>query len=195
MYEYIRGKLVGASPVKITLEAGGIGYSLFISLKTYSRLPQIGENMICFVSFVVREDSQRLFGFLTEEERSLFEKLTDISGIGPKTSLSILGHMDVEQLASAVQEGDLNLLIKVPGVGRKTAERLLIELRDKFKNFTLSKKGAPTKKEGVFSDAVSALIHLGYSPKEAQSSIKHILDQTEKEPPLSELITRALKVK
>lgn len=194
MYEYIKGKLIQASPVKITIETGGMGYSLFISLSTYSKLPQIGENICCFVSFVVREDSQRFFGFLTEMERSLFEKLNDISGVGPKTSLSLLGHLDMDQLASAVQTEDVTALMKVPGIGRKTAERLIIELRDKLKNFVATRKEPLTKKEGVYSDAVSALVHLGYSSKDAQNAVKNILDKSEKEPILSEVITRALKM-
>lgn len=195
MYEYIKGKLTEASPVKITVEAGGIGYSLFISLSTYAKLPPIGENIFCFVAPVIREDSHRLFGFLTREERTLFEKLTDISGIGPKTSLSILGHLPMNELCRAVEEDNINLLIKVPGIGRKTAERLIIEMRDKIKNLADTKIHAQPKKEGIFSDAVSALIHLGYSNKDAQISVKKVFDNSGKEPTLSETITLALKIK
>ena len=195
MYEYIKGKLTEASPVKITVETGGIGYSLFISLSTYAKLPAIGENIFCFVAPVIREDSHRLFGFLTREERTLFEKLTDISGIGPKTSLSILGHLPMHELCRAVEEDNINLLIKVPGIGRKTAERLIIEMRDKIKNLVNTKIQAQPKKEGIFSDAVSALIHLGYSNKDAQSAVKKVFDNSEKEPNLSEIITLALKIK
>lgn len=195
MYEYIKGKLTEASPVKITVETGGIGYSLFISLSTYTKLPAIGEAIFCFVAPVIREDSHRLFGFLTREERTLFEKLTDISGIGPKTSLSLLGHLPMDELCRAVEEDNINLLIKVPGIGRKTAERLIIEMRDKIKNLTHIKIASAPKKEGIFSDATSALIHLGYSNKDAQNAVKKVLDRFEKEPTLSETITLALKIK
>lgn len=190
MYEFIKGTLIEASPVKMTLETGGVGYSIFISLSTYSKLPKIGSSLCCFISFVVREDSQRLFGFLSREERGLFEKLTDISGIGPKTALSLLGHLDLEQLAQAVHTNDLKLLIRVPGIGRKTAERLIIELRDKLKNISNSKTG---KQDNSFDDAVSALVHLGYNSKDAQNAVRNILDKTDKSPPLSEIITSVLK--
>lgn len=189
MYEYIKGTLAESSPVKITLETGGIGYCIFISLSTYTKLPKIGAEICCFISFIVREDSQRLFGFLSKDERGLFEKLTEISGIGPKTALSLLGHLDLEQLAQAVHTNDIKLLIKVPGIGRKTAERLIIELRDKLKNISVK----PGKQDSSFEDAVSALIHLGYHLKDAQSAVKNILEKADKTPPLSEIITAVLK--
>ncbi|HSX03932.1 MAG TPA: Holliday junction branch migration protein RuvA [Rhabdochlamydiaceae bacterium] len=189
MFEYIKGTLTEASPVKITVETGGVGYAILVSLSTYAKLPKIGETICCFVSFVVREDSQRLFGFLSRDERSLFEKLTEISGIGPKTSLSLLGHLSLDELTAAVQTSDIKLLIKVPGIGRKTAERLIIEMRDKLKNSSTTKAG---KQEGPFEDAVSALVHLGYNPKDAQNAVKNVLEKS-KESTLSEIITSVLK--
>ncbi len=189
MFEYIKGTLTESSPVKITVETGGIGYSIFISLSTYAKLPNIGQPICCFVSFVVREDAQRLFGFLSREERSLFEKLTDISGIGPKTALSLLGHLSLEQLSYAVHQNDLKLLLKVPGIGRKTAERLMIELRDKLKNISTYGR----EQNSCFDDAVAALVHLGYNPKDAQMSVKTLLEKKEKTPSLSEIITSVLK--
>ncbi|HSX12748.1 MAG TPA: Holliday junction branch migration protein RuvA [Rhabdochlamydiaceae bacterium] len=190
MFEYIKGTLTESSPVRITLETNGVGYCLLISLSTYAKLPKIGETLCCFVSFVVREDSQRLFGFLSREERTLFEKLNEVSGIGPKTALSLLGHLDVQQLAAAVQTNDTKALTRVPGIGQKTAERLVIELRDKFKNISLTK---PTKQQIAFDDAVSALVHLGYNIKDAQNAVKNSLDKAGKEPSLSEIITSVLK--
>lgn len=192
MLEYIRGKLTEASPFKATVEINGLGYGVHIPLSNYSKLPQIGKEVILYLCLIIREDSHRLFGFLTKAEKELFEKLNDISGIGPKTALALIGHMDVSDLQLAVSRADINLISKVPGIGKKTAERLIIELRDKLKNLEPT-SSTPMPHKGVASDAISALIHLGYNPLQAQKAIKATLLSFEKEPPLGELITTALR--
>lgn len=194
MYEYLRGKLIDFSPIKATVEVNGIGYSLLIPLSSYSKLPAAGKEVLFYLSFIVREDSQRLFGFLTLLERNLFEKLTEVSGIGPKTALALIGHMEGNELQLAISRSDVNLLCKIPGVGKKTAERLVVELRDKIKTTAeLAPAGAMVSGGGVASDAISALIHLGYNPLQAQKAIKTALSQSEREPELPNLIKAALR--
>jgi holliday junction DNA helicase RuvA len=188
MYEYLKGTLQSASPSKVTLDCSGIGYAIFIPFSTYAKLPQIGNELTCFVSFVVREDSQKLFGFLTEEERDFFDLLHSISGIGPKTALSILGHIEIADLQLAIANNNVKLLYKLPGIGKKTAERLVLDLRDKI---SPSHPALPAKKQ-VTHDAISTLINLGYHPAIAQKTIVAILEQTESAD-LSFIITKALQ--
>ena len=196
MYEFIRGKLVGSSPLKAVIDVGGLGYSIAIGLNTYSHLPQIGEEIILYLSFVVREDSQTLYGFLTLAARDFFEKLTNVSGIGPKTALALLGHLDLIDLQMAILHGNTALLSKSPGIGKKTAERLVVEMRDKIKQ----DKNVPVSaidmgdKKGFLADAISALIHLGYHPIEAQKAVKKVSIESSEEIDLGKLITAALKV-
>ena len=173
MYEYIQGKLIDSSPLKATLDVAGVGYSIFIPLSTYSKLPHQGSQVLLYTSFVVREDAHRLFGFLKKSERDLFEKFTEISGIGPKTALALIGHLDVSDLQLAVEQSNIALISKVPGIGKKTAERLIIEMRGKVKNLT----DAPMVKGGTLaSDAIAALVNLGYNPLLAQKSVNKALE-------------------
>lgn len=193
MLEYIRGKLVYATPFKATVEVTGLGYGLHIHLNTYNKLPQTGSEVTLHIATVIREDSHKLYGFLSNGERDLFETLNTVSGIGPKTSLSLLGHMEPADLQIALNSGNVAVLSKVPGIGKKTAERLMIELRDKC--CKVSEKGdhTTTAAPGVSGDAVQALIHLGYNPLLAQKTVHTLLKETGKDLPLSELITQALR--
>ncbi len=195
MFEYFRGKLVQSTPTKAVLDIGGIGYAIQISLKTYQRLPQIGTEMLIYVAPVIREDDHTLYGFLTIEEKNLFYHLTSVSGVGPKTAVGILGHVDVADFQLAVLQGNAALLSKVPGIGKKTAERLVMELKDKFQSGmqTTSNSNISLSNGSLASDAISALINLGYHPLEAQKRVKRIQDQDSKELTLSELISSALR--
>lgn len=198
MFEYIKGTLVEITPHKAVVDVGGIGYALLIPLSTYAKMPQMGEEVLFYISPVIREDSHRNFAFLSREERDLFERLSDISGIGPKTALAFIGHMESSDLETAITTANVSLLSKIPGVGKKTAERLIVELRDKIAK---SHKHPPlptqshkmTDHDRVVNDALSALINLGYNSLQAQKAIKNALTHLEKEPELSELITTALK--
>jgi Holliday junction DNA helicase RuvA len=191
MFEFIRGKLVQSLPSKAVVDVGGVGYRLIISLKTFQKMPQIGHDVFFYVSPVVREDGHFLFGFLTLEDRDIFELLISVNGVGPKTAIGILGHVDIGDFQMAIIQANTALLSKIPGIGKKTAERLVIELKDKFH------KGAavniPQTSSSVASDAISALINLGYHPLDAQKAIKKVLSTHQKEPTLSELITGALR--
>lgn len=191
MYEYLRGTLTHCTAQKATLEVGGIGYSLYITLATFEKLSSLGSEVQLFTSVVIREDSHKIFGFLTREERDCFETLNEISGIGPRLSIALLGHLTLEELFDAVEQANAKAISKVPGIGKKMAERLILELRDKLGNISLTS----TPAQGSTRDAISALIHLGYNALEAQKAVKKVLANQEKEPPLSELISLALKTK
>ncbi|MCH9630186.1 MAG: Holliday junction ATP-dependent DNA helicase RuvA [Chlamydiia bacterium] len=193
MYDYIKGKLVKVAPTVATVDVGGIGYKLLIPLNVYSEISSmLGEPIFLYCSFVVREDSQRLFGFLKESSRDLFLTLSDVSGIGPKTALSILGHMSVDELRLALHNADALSLVKVPGIGKKTAERLVLELRDKISKPSKDDMPHLGKEEGhMFHDAVSALVHLGYQRAAAQKAVKKASEKSVKS--LSELIAKSLK--
>ncbi|MBS0652272.1 MAG: Holliday junction branch migration protein RuvA [Verrucomicrobia bacterium] len=197
MFEYIKGTLTEATPSKVTLETHGVGYLLFIPLNNYAKLPKVGSPLTLYVSTVIREDSHKNYGFLTTDQRDLFESLIEVSGIGPKTALALLGHMEINDLQFAIVQGNTPAICKIPGIGKKTAERLVIELRDKVKKFgdksgsdhPLSSSGG----QGVIGDAISALVNLGYNPVQAQKAIKAALGKSEEEPELAKLITSALR--
>lgn len=187
MYEFIKGTLREITPTYAVVETSGIGYKIFIPLSCYSEL-KMGD--IClYLSFVVREDSMRLFGFLTREERDFFEKLCTISGIGPKTALSMIGHMNSSELKSAIQTGNTQLLTRIPGIGKKTADRIIVELSDHIHKWKAVEPGP----KAHLSDALSALINLGYKLPEAQKAIQKAVEQNKEELSLSKLITAALK--
>jgi len=194
MYEFVEGTLDEKAPDKITLNCNGIGYFLFIPLNCYHTLPQIGKKLRIYTSFVVREDAHRLFGFLERAERDLFNILKDISGIGPKTALSLIGHLDRHQLFDAVHASNARLIAKVPGIGKKTAERLIVELRDKkFSTATPSSGIQLTGEDQLRFDAISALVSLGYSPQQSERAIDKTLKTAENELELPLLITNALQ--
>ncbi len=198
MYEFIKGTLVEASPSKAIVETHGVGFCLLIPFSHFSKLPPQGGSVTLFTSLVVREDSQKLFGFLTQHERDLFDTLTEISGIGPKTALCLIGHMEISDLQVAISQGNTALLCKIPGIGKKTAERLVLEMRDKVKKGL----GKPSslhplidgdKEQGVVADAISALINLGYNTTQAQKAVKAALSKVQGDPELAKLITSALR--
>jgi Holliday junction DNA helicase RuvA len=195
MFEYIKGRLTAAMPNKAIVDIQGLGYGILIALNTYGRLPQIGEEVLLYLSPVVREDSNQLFGFLTLAERELFEKFTTVSGIGPKTGLALIGHMDIEDLQLAIMQGNIALLSKAPGIGKKTAERLIIEMRDKLSHSkTVAIPGLSATSSGsMMTDAISALINLGYHPMNAQKAVKSAVEASKEELDLGRLITLSLK--
>lgn len=195
MMEYIKGILASTSPLKTVVDVGGIGYRIYTPLSNYAKLPNIGQPVCFFILTVIREDSHKNYGFLTPDERDLFESLIDVSGIGPKTGLALLGHLEPADLQIAISSSDVTGICKVPGIGKKTAERLIIEMRDRVQKNTSpifsssSSKGNQT----ISGDAISALINLGYQPAMAQKTIQSILSGKESEPDLSDLISAALK--
>ena len=194
MYEYLKGILTHATPNKAVIDIAGAGYLLHISIATFQQLPQVGEEAYLYTSHVVREDSQKLFGFLNSDERDFFETLNDISGIGPRLSISILGHMSVTDLYAAIEHGDTKSITKIPGIGKKMAERLVLELKDKVDKLSTPQMASIAPKAGgVVADAIGALINLGYKAAEAQKAVDQIVLESESEPPLADLISLALK--
>jgi Holliday junction DNA helicase RuvA len=195
MYESIQGILKEKDPLKAIVVAGGIGYRLTIPLSTYTRLPCTDISIHLYLSQVVREDAHTLYAFLAREERDLFEVLIGISGIGPKTAIAIIGHIEIDAFQTAIGAADTRLLSKIPGIGKKTAERLVIEMRDKFK--ALGKKGGKaiplSSQDGILGDATNALLHLGYHPTEAQRAVCAALAEKKEETDLGRLIAAALQ--
>lgn len=197
MFEYIKGTLIEITPQKAVVDVQGVGYLLYIPLSSFSKSPPVGEEVLFYISSVIREDSHRNFAFLTREERDLFEKIGDVSGIGPKTALALIGHLDSIDLETAITTANVTLLSKIPGIGKKTAERLIVEMRDKIlkglKQAPLPSTLKTVKSEDrILNDALSALIHLGYNSLQAQQAIKKALTHFKEEPPLGELIKTAL---
>ncbi|MCB5161902.1 Holliday junction branch migration protein RuvA [Marinomonas algarum] len=175
----IVGTLVEKSPPELMVDVGGIGYDVSASMTTVYELPQVGGQVILFTHLLVKEDSHTLYGFIDKNERALFRVLIKVNGIGPKMALAILSSMSSEELIANVQESDVTALTRIPGVGKKTAERLIIELRDKLgqaaKNDLFS---TPTVLRQVQADprqeAEAALISLGYKPQEAAKAISGV---------------------
>lgn len=198
IFEYIKGTLISINPHKAVVDVGGIGYLLHIPLSAFSAMPPIGNEIIFYISSVIREDSHKNFGFLNLEERDLFEKISGISGVGPKTALALIGHLDTQALESAITTANSTILSKIPGIGKKTAERLIVELRDKvLKGLKKSPLKATPQKElseddQKMNDALSALMNLGYNSLQAQQALKKALSNFKETPELSILIRTAL---
>jgi len=196
MMDYIKGILTISNPVKTVVETAGIGYRIHLPLSCYGKLPKVGEPVQLFLSTVIREDSHKNYGFLTSEERDLFETLIDVSGIGPKTGLALLGHLDAGDLQIAISTSDITGICKVPGIGKKTAERLILEMRDRIQKNGISYPcfaGSSKDGKNAAHDALSALINLGYQPLHAQKAINSIFEEIGRDQDLSTLITHALK--
>ena len=165
----LTGLLAEKSPPLVLLDCNGVGYEVDVPMSTFYNLPGLGERVTLLTHFVVREDAQQLFGFLTTEERNTFRQLVKISGVGPRTALSILSGLSVGELAQAVSAQQTGRLVKVPGIGKKTAERLLLELKGKLG----PELGAPAQvANDAQADIVQALVALGYSEKEAAAALK-----------------------
>ncbi len=192
MFEYIKGTLAASTSHTAVVDAQGIGYLIHIPLSTFSALPQIKKPISLYISAVIKEDSHRLFGFLTLSERDLFNRAKEISGIGPKTALSLVGHMESQDFQMAILNENIPLISKIPGIGKKTAERLIIELRDNLKKSPLEASSDKPLSSPVIQDAIMALTNLGYNPSQAQKAIKNAMKDRTDEPPLSQLIKLAL---
>lgn len=192
MYESIRGRLAAKEPGHAVVEAGGIGYRLLVPLSTYERLPASGGEVMFCVHLVVREDEWRLFGFATEEERSLFRACLGVSGVGPATALALLSGMPVRELRLAVATGDVTALTRVKGVGKKTAERLVVELKDALAAEVAAAGHEPIR-SGVPADAMAALVALGLDPEDAAARLRRVERPLEFD--LPSLVRAALRVR
>ena len=165
----LTGTLAAKSPPQLLIDVNGVGYEVDVPMSSFYNLPAVGERVTLLTHFIVREDAQVLFGFLTHDERATFRLLVKISGVGPRTALSILSGLSVNELAQAVSLQESGRLVKVPGIGKKTAERLLLELKGKLGD---SLAVPVSVAAGAQGDILQALVALGYSDREASAALK-----------------------
>ena len=197
MIASLRGTLAGKEGGLCVVEAGGVGYLVQVSTQTAAVLPARDEPVFLHTHQVVREDALMLFGFAELEERRLFEMLITVSGIGPKVALAVLSGLKPHALARTIRDENIAGLVAIPGVGRKTAERLVVELRDKLDVLAGAAGAGPEPAAGVlprserFEDAVAALVHLGYSGAQAQEAVRRVAEG-EEVLSLEDLVRRAL---
>ena len=182
MIAQISGKLAQKQPGEVVIDVGGVGYQVFIPLNVFYRLPDIGAPMSLQIHTHVREDALQLFGFHDAAEKQVFLLLTGVSGIGPRLALNILSGIAAEDLARALKNGDQVRLVAIPGVGRKLAERMIVELKDKFATLAPASIDSTSKPEASsqkMQDAVSALINLGYKKPEIEKTVREVLKNGE----------------
>jgi len=171
MIAHLRGRLLSKHPNQAIVDCAGVGYQLAITVPTFSGLPEAGAEVSLFVHTHVREDQLALFGFLKPDEKLLFEKLIAVSGIGPKLAITVLSGMSAPDLVASIRGNDLTRLTRIPGVGKKTAERMVLELKDKLDAFTLSPTTVATPATALEEDIVSALVNLGYQRATAERAL------------------------
>jgi Holliday junction DNA helicase RuvA len=190
----IRGILAGKQAPDILLDVGGVGYEVQVPMTTLYELPELGIEVSLFTHFVVREDAQLLFGFSTERERSLFRALIKVNGVGPKIGLAILSGLDAGQLVRVVQQKDTGSLVAVPGIGKRTAERILLDLEGKLNDWTVGDApvaATSSQEPDIVAEAESALVALGYKPAEASRAVAAANDGSSSTP--EELIRTTLR--
>jgi len=180
----IHGKLIDKQPPELLVDVNGVGYEIQAPMTTIYRLPEVGATVTLFTHFVVREDAQLLFGFYDRDERSLFRSLLKVNGVGPKMALAILSGIETQEFVRCVMDSDITSLTRIPGVGKKTAERLLVEMRDRLKEWErvpaahgVQPAQPVSPQNQKIADAESALIALGYKPQEAAKAVAAVLEQ------------------
>jgi Holliday junction DNA helicase RuvA len=198
MIAALTGRLTVKAPTHVTLDVQGVGYEVFIPLSTFYGLPDVNEPASLSIHTHLREDAIQLFGFLTSEEKQAFVLLTGVSGIGPKLALSVLSALSVPDFVSAVQAGDIDKLATVPGIGKKSAGRIALELKEKVERLqpALTQAAAQTSSwpaDGVYDDALSALVNLGYRPADVKERLKRLAQAGPATRSLKDLIREALK--
>jgi Holliday junction DNA helicase RuvA len=192
MIGFLRGVLLHKSPQELLLDVGGVGYRVLVPVSTFCRLGEQGAQAQLLIHTHVREDQLTLYGFATATELELFEKLIAVSGVGPKVALGVLSGIEADDLVHAIKANDVIRLTRVPGVGKKTAERLILELKDKISSLhaATAEPAAPSPKR---SDLLSALANLGYSSTEAEKAASEVL-RLHPDSPLGDLLREALRV-
>ena len=197
MIALLTGRLAFKAPTHLVLDVQGVGYEVFIPLSSYYGLPNLSENTSLSVHTHVREDAIQLFGFLTSQEKEAFVLLTSVSGVGPKLALSVLSALPVSDLVSAIQSENVEKLTTVPGIGNKSASRLVLELKDKVGKLhpgLLSENDSPGQGQDVtFDDALSALVNLGYRPQDAKDALKQVKKFNPASIVLKDMIRESLK--
>ncbi len=188
MIARLRGQLFEKNPGQLVVDVQGVGYSVFVAMPTYSSVPDPGSEVALDIYTHVREDVIQLYGFSTRLERSIFERLTHISGIGPRLALTILSGSSVEDLVGSIKRGDLARLTSISGVGKKTAERIVLELKDKLREFVVEKDRTDSE-----TDVTSAIENLGYNRGLIEAAIKRALDGAA-DPGFDELFKKTLQI-
>ena len=191
MIAQIKGILIEKTPTYVVIDCGGVGYELKISLNTFSQIE--GEaNCLLYTHFVVREDAQLLYGFKEKSERELFRLLTSVSGVGPSTAIMILSSLSPDETKNAIVSGDVNTLKSVKGIGQKSAERVIVDLKDKISGIEVSSSNFAVSNNTIKEEALSALMMLGFAKKPAEKALEKAL-LTEEDLTVEELIKRTLK--
>jgi Holliday junction DNA helicase RuvA len=193
----LEGKIVSKSPVEVVVDVGGIHYLVNIPVTVYEKLGEVGANVKLYTYLIVREEEIYLYGFSSVEERDFFKLLISVSGIGPKMAQAIMSGMSVEELKNSIIRGDVSSLVSIPGVGKKTAERVIVELRDKIAKIEFAGKPLEfisSDQVEVRNEALLALISLGFSRQSAEKAIRAVLKENEKmEFTVEELVKQALR--
>jgi Holliday junction DNA helicase RuvA len=189
----ISGTLAHKVPGEVIVDVRGVGYQVFIPLNVFYRLPEIGSSVTLYIHTHLREDALQLFGFQEPTEKQVFLLLNSVAGIGPKLAVNILSGIPADELAEAIKQGDQLRLVSIPGVGKKLAERMLVELRDKFATFQTQVTETPVAGNGsqLMQDAVSALVNLGYRKAEVENSVRDTIHAGKSS--LEEVIKEALR--
>ena len=175
MIGYLRGKIISKKPTKLLVDVNGVGYLVNISISTFEKIAD-KEEVSLYTYLSVRESALDLYGFYTLAEKEMFELLISVSGIGPKSAQSILSGIQIEDLKEALRTGNISRLVSIPGIGRKTAERLMVELRDKADSVTDSSEDFKAGASTIRYDAITALVNLGYNQKVAERAVRAITD-------------------
>lgn len=189
----ISGVLLEKQAPELLIDVGGLAYEVLVPMTTLYSLPALGEKVSLHTHFIVREDAQLLFGFADRDSRSLFRDLIKVNGVGPKLALTIMSGIDSDEFVRCVRDGDSAALVRLPGVGKKTAERLLVEMRDRLKDWELPQGALPVAANGggeQLAEAEAALIALGYKPQEAAKAVSAVAEEGASS---EELIRSALK--
>jgi holliday junction DNA helicase RuvA len=198
MFDYLAGKVVEKTPVSVVLDVSGVGYHIFVPVSTSAVLPPAGESVRLRTHFVVREDAHVLYGFASDEERQMFRLLLSVSGIGPKSAITVLSGKSISELKQAIINGSLLELTTIPGIGKKTAERIIVELREKVVLEERTKpsvvSNASQAEESLIEDSIRALVELGYRKQNAKEAIQRVLkDADNSRLTVAELIRASLK--
>jgi len=196
MIAHLKGKLTYKSPIEIAIDVNGVGYQVFVPLSTFYALPELKEDIFLDIHTHMREESLKLFGFYTTDEKRIFEKLIAINKVGPKLALTILSGMSPAELFTTIDSNDIGKLSTIPGIGRKTAERLILEMRDKMGGISLDSeiKKDSIPQNGLFEDALSALVNLGYKKNQADQTLKKVYPEGETGDSIEDIIKKSLNL-
>jgi len=194
MIAHLSGKLLSKQPNQVIVDVNGVGYEVHVPLSTFYELGEVGSPVQLRIYTHVREDTIALFGFKSANEKLMFEQVTSISGIGPKLGITILSGMPVDELVAAIRQSNLARLTSIPGIGKKTAERLVVELRDKLaKTVPTGEQAAAQGVSQPQEDVISALVNLGYAKASAEKAVQTVVSTSKAEPAFEELLRTALR--